>query len=76
MADERSSENSQGARPMKHQKQIQLSFAARVQVRDEYVQIHITVPKRWLVVLATIVGALLTSTPLAQLLDALSRLPH
>jgi hypothetical protein len=49
-------------------------FSAKILTQNQNVYIHIKVPKRWLSVLAAILGAWLTSTPLTQLIEVLAPL--
>ncbi len=59
---------------MKHQKKVKRTTKLRVQVLDGYIYVQASLPKRWLIILTTIVCALFTSTPIVQLFDLLSRL--
>ncbi len=61
---------------MKHSKKIKLALTAKIQVYDGFVSVQFRLPKRWLRVLATVLGALIASTPLARLIDVILRLLH
>jgi hypothetical protein len=60
--------------PMKHKKQSKQTLSIKVQIRNGRFSMELSLPIRWLIALATIVSALLSSTPVVQLFEIISRL--
>lgn len=59
---------------MKHKKQSKQTLSIKVQIRNGRFSMELSLPIRWLIALATIVSALLSSTPVVQLFEIISRL--
>ena len=59
---------------MKHKKQYKRAMSFKAHVRGGHFYLHLSLPTRWLVILVAVVGAFLTSTPVAQVMEMLSRL--
>lgn len=58
---------------MKHQQPSKSKFMLRLEGHDGQFVLHLSLPVRWLAILA---GLLAGSVPLLQALEALARLPH
>lgn len=56
---------------MKHNKRTKQAFSFKVQIRNGRISVELALPTRWLIPCVTIIGALLSPTPIIKLIDIL-----
>lgn len=59
---------------MKHKKQPQQILSIKVQIRNGRFSVTLSLPTRWVYALASIAGALASSTPIIKLLEVIAHL--
>jgi flagellar motor component MotA len=60
--------------PMKHKKQFKRSMSMKAHIRGSHFYLHLSLPVHWLIILAAVIAAMATSTPVTQIMDVLTQL--